>query len=236
MDNTGWIKFYRKIEDSIVFENPKLLKVWIWCLFKAAYTDKKVVIGKQIVDIMPGQFVFGRVKAAEALKMSDRTVYDYIKLLEKLGMISVKSNNKYSVITIEKWGLYQEDNTEIQQQTTSQTTQQATQQTTHKEEYIKNNKKNNKKHIYGANQKVRLTDDEKDRLVTELGEDLFNACVDKLDNYKAMTGRTYKSDNLAIRNWVINAVKQNGAKHKGSSYQSVDEKYDMMARWSEGAE
>ena len=39
--------------------------------------------------------------------MSESTIYKYIKLLEKLQMISVNSNNKFSVVTVEKWEEYQ---------------------------------------------------------------------------------------------------------------------------------
>ena len=96
----GWIKLHRKLIESPAFDNPKLLKIWVWCLCKASHTECEKLVGRQIVKLEPGQFVFGRLKAAESLSMNDRTVYDYIKTLEKLGMIYVNSNNKFSVITV----------------------------------------------------------------------------------------------------------------------------------------
>lgn len=39
--------------------------------------------------------------------MTESTIYKYIKLLEKLQMISIKSNNKFSIVSIEKWEDYQ---------------------------------------------------------------------------------------------------------------------------------
>lgn len=39
--------------------------------------------------------------------MNESTIYKYIKLLEKLQMISINSNNKFSVVSIEKWEDYQ---------------------------------------------------------------------------------------------------------------------------------
>lgn len=60
------------------------------------------------------------------------------------------------------------------------------------------------KHIYGEHKKVRLTDDE----LQKLKEEHYNAdeLIQFLDEYKAMTGKTYKSDYLAIKKWVVVAV------------------------------
>lgn len=118
----GWIKLHRKLMESSVFENPKLLKTWIWCLCKASHTEHEVIVGRQVVDLQPGQFVFGRLKAAEVLKMNDRTVYDYMKMLEKMEMLRINSNNKFSVVTIENWVFYQEEEEGFQHQITQQST------------------------------------------------------------------------------------------------------------------
>lgn len=140
----GWIKLHRKIIESSVFDNPKLLKLWVWCLCKASHSEREIVIGKQIVKINPGQFVFGRLAAADALKMNDRTVYDYIKTLEKLGMICINSNNKYSLVTVVNWELYQCSEYDNQQQSTIKSTMQSTMQSTI-ESTIKNDTNKNVK-------------------------------------------------------------------------------------------
>lgn len=105
----GWIKLYRKLLNSPIFENEKALKIWIWCMLKATHTEKNQLVGQQIVSLQEGQFIFGREKASEELKMTESTVYKYIKLLEKLEMISINSNNKFSVVSIENWDRYQDE-------------------------------------------------------------------------------------------------------------------------------
>jgi hypothetical protein len=116
LENETWIKLYRKLLVSPIFENEKALKVWIWCMLKATHIKRDQLVGKQIVHLEKGQFVTGRKKASDELRMKDRTVYDYFKLLEELHMISINSNNKFSVITVEKWeeyqGIKQQDNNE----------------------------------------------------------------------------------------------------------------------------
>ena len=108
MENDTWIKLYRKLLQSPIFENEKALKIWVWCLLKATHSERKQLVGLQVLELKNGQFIFGRKKASEELKMTESTIYKYIKLLKELQMISIKSNNKFSIITVEKWEDYQE--------------------------------------------------------------------------------------------------------------------------------
>lgn len=142
MSSNGWIKLHRCIVDSVVFSNEKILKVWIWCLAKATHKPLTLMIGMQEVHLTEGQFVFGRKVSAEEIKMSESTVWRCMKQLEKLGNISIKSNNKFSVVTIEKWAFYQATDTESEQQVNNKRTTSEQQMDTNK------NVKNVKKDIY----------------------------------------------------------------------------------------
>lgn len=119
MDN-GWIKLHRKIINSAVFNNPMLLKVWIWCLCKASHKGFEAMVGNQVVKLQEGQFIFGRKVAAYELCMSESKVYRDMKLLENLKMLNIKTNNKFSLITIEKWDFYQGDEADVEQQSEQQ--------------------------------------------------------------------------------------------------------------------
>lgn len=107
MENEGYIKLFRKLLKSPIWENEKALKIWLWCLLKATHIKRDQLVGQQVVHLEKGQFIFGRKTATDDLNMKESTVYKYIKLLEKLQMIRIKSNNKFSVISIEKWEDYQ---------------------------------------------------------------------------------------------------------------------------------
>lgn len=109
MEDKSYIKLFRKLLNSPIFENEKALKIWIWCLLKATHKERLLLVGQQEVNLEKGQFVFGRKKASEELKMSESTIYKYIKLLEKLQIISINSNNKFSIVTVEKWEEYQNE-------------------------------------------------------------------------------------------------------------------------------
>lgn len=147
-DNNGWIKLHRKIIDSAVFDNPKILKLWIWCLCKASHKGYESMVGNQIVVLQEGQFIFGRKKASSELKIKESMVYQYIKILEKLGMVNIKSNNKFSIITIEKWAFYQCDYDEDQQQNNNKSTTNRQQSNTNKNVKKVKNEKECKEIIY----------------------------------------------------------------------------------------
>lgn len=106
----GWISLHRKLLESKIFQNEKLLKVFIYCLLKASHIEHQQQVGRQVVTIKPGQFVFGRKKAAMELNMKESTVRDYMNLLKYDNTIDIKSTNKYSIVTIVNWELYQDTN------------------------------------------------------------------------------------------------------------------------------
>ena len=53
--------------------------------------------------------MYGRQKAAEELKMPESSVRNYMDTLKKLKILDIKSDNKFSVISIVNWELYQCD-------------------------------------------------------------------------------------------------------------------------------
>lgn len=123
---TGWIKLHRKLLDSPIFQNEKLFKVFAYCLMKTSHKDHTQLVGRRVVELEKGQFVFGRKRASEELRLKESTVRDYIKLLENLGTIVVKSDNKFSVITVVNWAIYQsmEENSDSKNDNKSTTNQQ----------------------------------------------------------------------------------------------------------------
>lgn len=77
------------------------------------------------------------------------------------------------------------------------------------------------KHKYGEYKKVLLTDEQRDRLINELGQSTFEKCVKKLDEYMQETGKRYSDHNLTIRRWVIKAVAQEqGGETYGDKYKT----------------
>lgn len=111
-------------------------------MLQASHKAHKITSGFQRIELDAGQFVFGRKQASMDLKMPEQTIRTCLKNLEKLGNISVKSTNRYSLITVLNWETYQGEENEINQQLTSRsptTNQQLT--TNKKDKKVKKDKK-----------------------------------------------------------------------------------------------
>lgn len=182
----GWIKLHRKILDSTIFDNADLLKVWIWCLLKATHDDYTQLVGLQVVELSKGQFITGRFKGAEELKLNPSTFYKYLKVLEKLNMIDLNSNNKMTIVTIVNWGKYQLDENETCQQNNNNVTTKEQQSNTNKN--IKNNKNINniysesliKKIMSYPGKKTKDTRDKKlPQLIKKYGEEQIIRCIER---------------------------------------------------------
>lgn len=104
--NMGFIQLDRTILDTPIFDNPKLLKIWIWCLCKATFKERETVIGLQTVKLYKGQFIFGKLSASDALNMNPTTFYKSMKLLEEMGLITIKATKKFSIASIIEWDCY----------------------------------------------------------------------------------------------------------------------------------
>lgn len=74
---------------------------------RARYEPGIAKIGFQVVSLRSGQFIFGRLKAARDLDMSEWKIRQCISFLKTSGNITIKTTNKYSVITIVNWEIYQ---------------------------------------------------------------------------------------------------------------------------------
>ena len=111
----GWIKFHRKVTESPVFQDPQLFRLWTICLVKARHKPGKQLVDKTEIHLLPGQFVTGRFALEkeynQGLKPKDKvpetTLWSWLKRLEKWGNLTIKSNNKYSVVTLVNWDFYQ---------------------------------------------------------------------------------------------------------------------------------
>lgn len=72
---------------------------------------------------------------------------------------------------------------------------------------INNNIKKEEKKKLKFFEKVWLSSEEHEALKKDFGEAKTAALIQKLENFKQSSGKTYKSDYHAILNWVVDAVK-----------------------------
>jgi hypothetical protein len=82
---------------------------------KASYKEFDAIVGLQVVHLMPGQFIFGRKKAAEETGLTEREIRTILDFLRKAGNLTIKTTNKFSIISIINWTIYQSEEIENDQ-------------------------------------------------------------------------------------------------------------------------
>ena len=148
----GWVKLHRKLLESPIFQNEKLYKIFSWCLLKASYTEHTELIGLQKVSLSPGQFVYGRHMAAKELKIKESTLHKYMMWLKNEEILNIQSNNKFSVVTVVNWDLYQTDEPKSNSKSNSKVTT---------KEQQSNNKRTTKEQQRNTNNNVKNVKNEK---------------------------------------------------------------------------
>ena len=99
----GWICLHRKLLNWQWYSDTNVKVLFIHLLLKANYEDK---VWKNIV-IKKGQLVTSISKLAEETRQTIRQTRVALDKLKMTNEITVKTTNKYTLITIEKYGNYQ---------------------------------------------------------------------------------------------------------------------------------
>ena len=93
--------------DSEVWKNHNVARFWMWCLMKASHKDTTAIVGYQTIPLKAGQFITGRKKAAVETSLSERQIRDCISVLQTTNNLTIKTANKFSLVTIVNWDTYQ---------------------------------------------------------------------------------------------------------------------------------
>ncbi|MBN2569991.1 MAG: hypothetical protein JXB42_11230 [Deltaproteobacteria bacterium] len=110
--NRGYVRLWRKSLDAGWIKNHKLWAFWTWALLKASHKEHDAIVGLQVTHLFPGQFIFGLHVAAKETGLSVRQIRTITAFLTKTGNLTIKTTNKFSIITIVNWPTYQSDSPE----------------------------------------------------------------------------------------------------------------------------
>jgi len=88
------------------------------------------------------------------------------------------------------------------------------------------------KHKYGEFNHVLLSDKDRDALMNDYGEELTLECIKYLDEYIEDKGYKSKNHRLAIRRWVIDAVKKGHTK----TARSPNDRGGLVEAWEQAAQ
>lgn len=103
----GYIKLHRKILDWgwYLDSNAKLL--FIHLLLIANFKESKF----EDIIVYPGQVITSIKSLSQGTGLTPKQVRTSLEKLEKTQNVAKKGANRYTLITIENWGLYQDDET-----------------------------------------------------------------------------------------------------------------------------
>lgn len=143
----GYVKIYRRLLESEVFEEPKLLKTWLWLLLNANWEDRQT---RQGIYIERGQLVTSNQRAARALDCSVNTVRRHFRVLESLKMINIEADTVCTVVSICNYRTYQDEALKSHTATDTQTdTQTETQTDTRIRKEEDNKRKGKRVFVFG---------------------------------------------------------------------------------------
>lgn len=132
----GYVRLYRKLVEWGWYRDSVVKDVFLHLLMIANWKDG-AYMGHAI---HPGDAIIGTKQLAVDLGFSRQQIRTALKKLESTGEISIFSTNRFSIVTVENWGLYQGDDSDANQQITNK---QPTdnQQITNKQPHLKKERK-----------------------------------------------------------------------------------------------
>ncbi len=151
----GWQKIYRDIQDHWLWEDKPFSRgqAWIDLILTVNHEDNKTLIDGELLEVKRGSKITSLRKLADQWGWSTTKTKKFLEQLEKDKMITYKSDNKKTLVTVENYSIYQsrevgevtvkkhESNAEIMQKN-FRSNSEVIQKKTNKndKEYIKNDK------------------------------------------------------------------------------------------------
>lgn len=135
--NRGYIKLWRKTLDSGLLQNGPAWQLFGYLLLRATHKPYRTIVGGVVCELVPGEVVFGRSKAAADLGLGEQQIRTALNLLKKMKIATSRSTNKFTVVSLVNWHNYQDEQAAANQQTNQPVT--STQPAVNHKQEFKNN-------------------------------------------------------------------------------------------------
>ncbi|MDX7501409.1 DNA replication protein [Citrobacter freundii] len=103
----GFALLHRKIMDVPFYKDPEAAHLWIHLLLRANHEQTVVSTDVGNVTCERGEFITGRNALASETGLSADRVKALLRKFQNLGMITTKSNNRFTVLRVVKYDEYQ---------------------------------------------------------------------------------------------------------------------------------
>ena len=127
----GFIKIHRSITEWEWYKDINTKVLFLHLIFTANYENKRW----QGIEIKRGQLVSSITNLAESTTLTFQQVRTALDKLKTTGEITIKTTNRFTLLTLTNYALYQDDRREINTQNSEQSNKQITnkQQTDNKQ-------------------------------------------------------------------------------------------------------
>ena len=232
----GYIYLDRSLCDHWLYSDKPFDKAraWIDLIFLAHHKTHTRMFRGKLKTYKRGDVDRSISSLADRWGWSRQKVRRFLNQLVDDGMVQVNATTNDTTITIVKYGDFQ--NKRTTNDTTNDTTDVTTERTsdvTTDGTHTRNDKgmKRNEKEIkntFGEYQNVKLSDKQLEKLISDYDRTTIDSAIKFLDEYIQEKGYKSKDHNLAIRRWVIDAVKDKQAKPKAKQnpFHNMDMKHD----------
>lgn len=109
--NKGWILLHRQLLDCDIWNGDEpydMRSAWIDLLLLCNHRDKQIIFDKKPFVVKRGQYVTSVRKLADRWNWGKDRTLRYLRLLEELKMVDRVSDTHKTVLTIEKYDVYQD--------------------------------------------------------------------------------------------------------------------------------
>jgi len=103
MNQLGYIMLFRKIKDWRWYKDGNTFRLFLHLLLEASRKQFDFELHK----LLPGQLITGRKALAMDLGLSEQEIRTSINKLKSTSEITIKSTNRFSIVTICNWRIYQ---------------------------------------------------------------------------------------------------------------------------------
>ena len=149
MKTGGFITLHRQILDWEWYQNINTFRVFLHCLLMANYSDGRFE-GK---EIKRGQFVTSLAHLSKQTKLTVKEVRTALDHLIGTGELASQTFNRFRIITVVKYDVFQTEGNQIGKQTASKG-QAKGKQTASKGQQYNNNNNNNKETMEQGNNNI----------------------------------------------------------------------------------
>ena len=108
----GYVKIWRKLEDSFFFKDSQAVHLWVHILTSVNHKNKEFMFNNKKQICKKGSMVTGMNKLSENTGINKSKIKRILDMLESETLIETLRNNKFSIISVVNWEKYQPSETQ----------------------------------------------------------------------------------------------------------------------------